>query len=237
MADILETNTEGNSSETGDQGIQTTESQPVVATPAGPSAEFMALQERMAQAEINSQALLQQMMRNDQARSQQSAPEVVIPQDILEGATPIVKRVLKDQLGKIDQLENMVHGLVAENQGSKERSFIYKNVPDFDSLKMDVAKHIHSQLDDLGVPQDPNIRRQFFNPTAVVAVANLLKGQKTAPVAASDELASRSVVEGRGGGTSPASVASPVDYTTMTNAEFAKREAQIQAKRMQRNHG
>ena len=244
MADLNENNEPGVSQVTGTEGGTTAEIvvenpgvQPQTPASTGPSP----LEQRLAQAELASQQLLQQMILNDQvARSNQpqtpAGPD--IPKDILEGATPIVKAVLREQLKEIADLKGAVSSILAENQGSKEKSFILKEVPDWEDVKGEVAKHIHAQLDALGIPQDPRVRVQYFTPTSVVMAANLIKAQRPREAQATSEtLTGRSVVEGRGGGTTPGTASKTIDYTVMSDAEFAKYEAKIAAQRMARNHG
>jgi hypothetical protein len=191
----------------------------------------------MIQSDLQSQQLLQQMILADRAKQAQPVAGPPIPADILEGATPIINAVVGSKLREIDDLRRQLGGLIAQNQGAQEKSFILGEVPDWEAMKMDVAKHIHAQLDQLGVPQDAETRRQYFNPVSVVAAAKLIKSQRGATAQVSDTIATRTVVEGRGGGTSPSTPTPTVDYQSMSDADFAKQEAKINAARMRRNSG
>jgi len=200
--------------------------------PTGPSP----LEQRLMASETASRELLNQILRQDAAKAPaQTGPE--IPKDILEGATPIVKAILGPE---IENLRSQVNGIVNHTQNQVEKGYILQHVPNFEQIKGQIAETIHAELDQLGVPRDPAIRRAYFTPIAVVQTANALRTAHPADVSAipaSKELANRSVLEGRGAGTPLGTVVQSPDYSTMSDADFAKAEAKIAAQRMARNRG
>ena len=178
--------------------------EPIPAAPAQPAQpqtyQPSPLEQRLAAAEMQSHLLIQQMARDSQQRNAAPA-EPEIPADILAGATPIVNAILAPKLRELETMRQELQGFKDQNAASAEKNFILSQVPDFDEVKMDVAAHIHAQLDALGISSDPAARREYFNPVAVVTAANFLKQQKGVATPPNPSLQQRSVVEGRGGGT------------------------------------
>ena len=217
----------------GDEGLP-----PVATPPAAQPYQPSPLEQRLAAAEMQSHLLIQQMARDSQARTNAAPAEPEIPADILAGATPIVNAVLGSKLRELEDLKSELRGFKEQNTATAEKNFILSQVPDFDAVKMDVAAHIHAQLDALGIPPDPAVRREYFNPVAVVTAANFLKQQRGAAQTPNPNLQQRSAIEGRGGGTPPPSTPpQKLDYVGMSDAEFAKHEARISQARMRRNSG
>lgn len=204
--------------------------QPVVQQPT-----IDPMQMRVYEAQERSARILEQIAQRQAAQSQRQEPEVQYDPQVLAAAGPLIKKVLQAELGEVGALKSELQMLRQSQQDMAEERLVRSLVPDFDQQRDAIAGVIHEMLDAQGVPRDANVRRQFFNPS-MIAMARKSLGAATAQPP-SKPSAVKPFVEGRGETTSPTQAPAPVDYLAMTDAEFAKMEAKINAARNSRNRG
>lgn len=221
-------------------GTQDTEDTPIqgepeVQPPVVPQSTIDPMQMRILEAQESSKRVLEQIAQRQAMMPQQREPEPQYDPQVIAAASPLIKHVLKSELGEVGALKNELQMLRQSQQDMAEERLVRSLVPDFDQQRDAIAGVIHEMLDAQGVPRDVNVRRQFFNPS-MIAMARKTLGAPTAQPPAKPA-AVRPFVEGRGETPSPTQAPGPVDYLNMSDAEFAKMEAKINAQRNSRNRG
>lgn len=216
--------------DTPEPGEPEVQPQPVVPQPV-----IDPMQARVFEAQEHSARILEQIAQRQAAMAQRQEPEPQYDPQVIAAASPLIKHVLKNELGEVEALKNELLMLRQSQQDVAEERLVRSLVPDFDQQRDAIAGVIHEMLDAQGVPRDVNVRRQFFNPSMIAMARKTLGAPAAQPSVKS--AAVRPFVEGRGETTSPTQAPAPVNYLTMTDAEFAKIEAKINAARNSRNRG
>ena len=179
---------------------------------------------RRMQEELH-QHKLWQMQQVQQQRTPEPDPQV--DPDVERVIAPVVRKALRPLQEENAQLRNQLTQNSEQLRVQANIDYIERNVPNFDDIRQELAKEIESM---------PKADQEIVlnSPTLMVRLAKSITGDRGKST--KQEARSRNYTEGSTG-TSPSKNAGSlgnVDWSSLTDAEFAAKEAQIENARRKR---
>jgi hypothetical protein len=179
---------------------------------------------RQMQAELHQHKLFQ-MQQAQQQRTPEPDPQV--DPDVERVIAPVVRKALKPLEEENQNLRGQLMGLADQARVQANIDYIERNIPNFEEVRAELAKEIESM---------PKADQDLVlsSPTLMVKLAQSLNSQRGKSTR--QEARSRNFTESSTG-TSPtknSSALGNVDWSSLSDAEFAAKEAQIEQARRRR---
>jgi len=214
--------------------VEQVEEQEVIQEPEKPkrveidSEELRELREsnRRFQEELH-QHKLWQMQQYQQQRN--SVPDPQVDPDVERVIAPVVNKALRPVLEENERLKGQVVSLAEQARVQANIDYIERNIPNFESIRVDLAKKIES------MPKgDQDII--LSSPTLMVELANGISRDRGAATRSTSRDRAVSESSTATSATKNTSNLGNVDWNSLSPAEFAAMEAKIENQRRNRNY-